>query len=122
MWTYAMALAMARDGEPGRGREGPRPSPLRSVPGYLATPDVGDPEPVSDGVAFNDPRAWGFCRYCAFSVAVVLEDGRMMEHKRRTGSWDHERCGGSGRKPTRQLRPEMTPRPEHFTPKEEGDE
>jgi hypothetical protein len=57
-------------------------------------------------VEFNDPEAWGYCKYCAFQVARDLETGNLLVHTRRTGSWDTERCYGSLLEPSPQPGPE----------------
>jgi hypothetical protein len=58
---------------------------------------TADPRPPLDGKEFNDPTAWGYCRWCAFDVAVYM--GAMVEHRRyRNGSNDSV-CTGSGREP-----------------------
>lgn len=57
---------------------------------------------IEDGASFNDPQAWGFCRWCAFLVA---SDGRtLIDHPfDRSGAADWG-CNGSGA-----ARPEETP-------------
>ncbi len=57
-----------------------------------------DPRPPLDGKEFNDPTAWGYCRWCAFDVAVYM--GRMVEHRRYRNGHDESACTGSGREPT----------------------
>jgi hypothetical protein len=50
---------------------------------------------------------WGFCRYCAYEVAV--EDGTILDHERYAGSYEKLKCPGSGRKATKQPGPEARP-------------
>jgi hypothetical protein len=57
-----------------------------------------DPRPPLDGKEFNDPTAWGYCRWCAFDVAVYM--GAMVEHRRYRNSSNDSVCTGSGREPT----------------------
>lgn len=60
-------------------------------------------------VAFNDPLGWGYCKYCAFEVAVNPETGRMLIHERMKGDKTNQRCYGSLLEPTPQPAPEATP-------------
>lgn len=46
-------------------------------------------------VAYNDPDAWGYCRYCAFEVAVDLETRQMLVHERMGRGYLKTRCYGS---------------------------
>lgn len=57
---------------------------------------------------FNDPDAWGFCRHCAFLVAV--EDGKLWDHRwlGRQGGSDMD-CAGIGLDPDEQPGPEAVP-------------
>lgn len=62
---------------------------------------------ADDGMAFNDPAAWGYCDICAFLVAA--KDGVRLEHRYdRTHPHDTELCTGGGR-------PSVTPVPAHAT-------
>jgi hypothetical protein len=61
---------------------------------------------VSEPVGFNDPEAWGYCKFCAFQVARDMDTGNLLPHMRRTGSWDTERCYGSLMEPSPQPGPE----------------
>lgn len=60
----------------------------------------------------DDPA--GFCRYCAFVVAVDSDTGLMLAHERvksiKYGS-NAERCYGSLLEPTEQPGPEAWPEP-----------
>lgn len=59
----------------------------------------GDEEP--DPAEFGNPDAWGFCKYCAFDVAVQTEDPfTMLDHKRTTNGWGMKFCPGGGCVPT----------------------
>lgn len=53
---------------------------------------------ISDGMAFNDPDAWGYCEYCAFLVAVVK--GKLIVHPEYRNSPNDGNCRGGGQKPT----------------------
>lgn len=64
---------------------------------------------ANDGAAFDDPDAWGFCKYCAFEVAVDIEAGRIYPHDRRAGDWAMRRCYGSLLEPTPLPTPERRP-------------
>jgi hypothetical protein len=44
---------------------------------------------------------WGYCRYCAYEVAV--EDGKILKHERYAGSYEKLECPGTGRKATKTL-------------------
>lgn len=50
---------------------------------------------------------WGYCRYCAYEVAV--EDGKILKHERYAGSYEKLECPGTGRKATKQPAPECQP-------------
>lgn len=50
---------------------------------------------------------FGYCRYCAFLVAA--KDGRLLPHKRRSGSYIDKLCDGGGRKAHKQPGPEARP-------------
>ncbi|MFF5973660.1 hypothetical protein ACFY7C_19245 [Streptomyces sp. NPDC012769] len=50
---------------------------------------------MSDGVDFNDPRAWGYCKFCVFQVAVDLETQQIFEHDRMYHGNVRHRCDGS---------------------------
>lgn len=60
-------------------------------------------------IGFDQPGAWGFCKYCAFQVAVDLETGKMLAHERRNGGWAFVRCYGSLMEPTEQPAPDAMP-------------
>lgn len=60
-------------------------------------------------VAFSDPNAWGYCRYCAFEVAVDLETRQMLVHERMGRGYLKVRCYGSLMAPTEQPAPETEP-------------
>jgi hypothetical protein len=66
----------------------------------------GDAEPVG----FNDPRAWGYCCFCAFDVATDVETGDMLPHDYRYTysaassvyiNFGSRKCWGSYLSPTR---------------------
>jgi hypothetical protein len=48
---------------------------------------------------------WGYCKYCAFEVAVDPETGNMLAHERRDGTWSSSRCYGSLLEPSPQPSP-----------------
>lgn len=74
-------------------------------------------EDDADDVDFDDPDAWGFCRYCAFDVAVTLNSPRLMlPHGRTDYGWIKRPCYGGDREPTEAPGKEATPVP---TPEEE---
>jgi hypothetical protein len=52
---------------------------------------------------------WGYCKYCAFEVAVDPETGNMLAHERRDGTWSSSRCYGSLLEPSPQPSPEAKP-------------
>lgn len=62
-------------------------------------------------VDFDDPLAWGFCKYCAFQVAVDLDTGQMLAHDMPVPGTTagHTRCYGSLLEPSEQPAPECTP-------------
>lgn len=62
----------------------------------------------SEGVAWDDPRGWGFCEGCAFQEPTDIITGILLEHFHSIGSSEH-RCDGSGRPPTVQPGPEANP-------------
>ncbi|MFD4474614.1 hypothetical protein ACFWPU_00655 [Streptomyces sp. NPDC058471] len=75
-------------------------------------PDISDSAEPAEVVDFNDPNAWGFCRYCAFQVATLLEPPhKMLAHDRLTGYGGKEscRCHGSLLEPTVQSGPDVAP-------------
>jgi hypothetical protein len=51
---------------------------------------------MTDDVDFNDPAGWGYCKYCAFLVAVVPGVNTMVHHSRRSGDWAIKACKGNG--------------------------
>lgn len=69
---------------------------------------------VNDGLGFNDPDAWGFCRWCAFLVAQAPDtDGvvRLVGHEHQAGDYTKVLCPGGGEVPTEQPGPEAKPMP-----------
>lgn len=68
-------------------------------------------EGVGDGVGFNDPGAWGFCDYCAFSVAVSLESGNRLPHRSRREAGVPGDCNGSNLPSVFPVPVEARPRP-----------
>lgn len=52
---------------------------------------------VSDGLAFNDADGWGFCEYCAYSVAVA--EGLRVDHRYASIGNNASLCPGSGKPP-----------------------
>lgn len=118
-----MAVSLVRDGESGRDRASAGPSdvlPLRSSEeapyrnggiggiGLLMTARF---EGAQGAVDFNDPAGWGFCRYCAFSVAKHTTTGIMVDHQRRIGDRTTELCYGSGTVAVEQVGTEAMPIP-----------
>lgn len=60
-------------------------------------PERRGADPVSGGLAFNDPARWGYCDVCAFDVAVA--DGLRVEHRYTKVGNNDSGCPGSGRPP-----------------------
>lgn len=63
-------------------------------------------------IAFNDPGAWGYCKYCAFMVARDLDTEMLLVHERvESISYGNKskRCYGSLTEPTEQPGPEAEP-------------
>lgn len=56
-----------------------------------------DPRPPLDDAAFDDPGAWGFCEYCAFSVGV--KDGLRLPHRLIKFGGGKDSCRGGGGPP-----------------------
>ncbi len=52
------------------------------------------PVVIEDGATLRDADAWGFCRWCAFEVAINPERVMVQHQRRRTGS-DDSLCPGS---------------------------
>lgn len=66
-------------------------------------------------VAWDDPRAWGFCRGCAFVEPVDIFTGKILPHSRMTGVTGYQDqageypCSLSGTFPEEQPGPEAHP-------------
>jgi hypothetical protein len=72
--------------------------------------DLDEPTGPAEVVDFNNPDAWGFCKYCAFQVATQLEPPhQVLIHERMAGGWTWSRCYGSLLEPTEQPDPEAWP-------------
>lgn len=60
-------------------------------------------------VAFDDPLGWGFCKYCAYEVAVDIETGQLLVHNNPRSMGPIKRCYGSLLAPTVPTPTEATP-------------
>lgn len=51
---------------------------------------------------WKDPAAWGYCRYCAFEVAVDIDTGLIAFHEPLYTNSVRRPCNGNGKRPTPQ--------------------
>lgn len=65
------------------------------------------PTPASDGLAFDDPAAWGYCPRCAFQVAAF--EGQLKLHSHSAGDYTSRVCPGSGEPSGVQPGPDVKP-------------
>lgn len=58
---------------------------------------------------FNDPEAWGYCKYCAFMVAKDLTGPRLFGHGHMDSGWVKRPCCGGGEESSEAPGPEAAP-------------
>lgn len=75
---------------------------------------------AAEQVEFNDPKAWGFCQFCAYDVPLSMETGDMLPHMKSRmvslpngmyPSFVYDQCWGT------YLTPTKAPQPDGVQPK-----